>query len=198
MINLQHIFHVGDERRVGIRRNDPLFLQMRLEIVFFSVRPIVLSLARSTMFSSTTVVLQQLQRPLACDPWAVENRPGRSVSLPRPRQRCAVWPRPANACGPGRPRSLLPPAAGGSGNTYRSLVSRASQCGCHSTLRLPRNVSLQQDASLQQPGRMFAHMCQRVEPLTLRHAQPDDVFLDRDFRHVPIPGNVEYRCREPT
>ena len=28
---------------------------MRFEIVFFSVRPIVLSLARSTMFSSTTV-----------------------------------------------------------------------------------------------------------------------------------------------
>jgi hypothetical protein len=29
---------------------------MRLEQVFFSVRPIVLSLARSTMFSSTTAV----------------------------------------------------------------------------------------------------------------------------------------------
>ena len=54
MINLQHIFHVGYERCIGIRRDDPLLLQMRLENVFFSVRPIVLSLARSTMFSSTT------------------------------------------------------------------------------------------------------------------------------------------------
>ena len=54
MIYLQHIFHVGYERRIGIRRNDPLFLQVRFESVFFSVRPIVLSLARSTIFSSTT------------------------------------------------------------------------------------------------------------------------------------------------
>src|SRR5471030_551905 len=54
MINLQHILHVGYERRIGIRRDDPLFLQVRLERVFFSVRPIVLSLARSTIFSSTT------------------------------------------------------------------------------------------------------------------------------------------------
>src|ERR1700729_1605435 len=54
LINLQHILHVGYERRVGIRRDDPLFLQVRLERVFLSVRPIVVSLARSTMFSSTT------------------------------------------------------------------------------------------------------------------------------------------------
>jgi hypothetical protein len=38
MINLQHILHVGYERRIGIRRNDPLFLQVRLESVFLAVR----------------------------------------------------------------------------------------------------------------------------------------------------------------
>src|SRR5271166_4103039 len=54
MINLQHILHAGYERRIGIRRNDPLLLQMGFERVFFSVRPMVLSLARSTIFSSTT------------------------------------------------------------------------------------------------------------------------------------------------
>src|SRR6202158_6013598 len=55
VINLQHIFHVRHERRICLRRNDKLLVQVRLENVFFSVRPIVLSLARSTMFSSTTL-----------------------------------------------------------------------------------------------------------------------------------------------
>src|SRR5271166_6538624 len=54
LVNLQHILHAGYERSVGIRRDDPLLLQVRPEKVFFSVRPIVLSLARSTIFSSTT------------------------------------------------------------------------------------------------------------------------------------------------
>ena len=54
VIDFQHIFHGGHERGVGIRRNDELLFQVRLKEVFFSVRPIVLSLARPTMFSSTT------------------------------------------------------------------------------------------------------------------------------------------------
>src|SRR5712672_408656 len=53
LVNLQYILHAGYERGVGIRWDDPLLLQMRPEKVF-SVRPIVLSLARSTIFSSTT------------------------------------------------------------------------------------------------------------------------------------------------
>src|SRR5467141_4246758 len=54
LIDFQDVFHGGDKRRVGVGRNHPLLLVMRLENVFFSVRPIVLSLARSTMCSSTT------------------------------------------------------------------------------------------------------------------------------------------------
>src|SRR6266478_353934 len=50
----QHVFHRGYERAVGFRRDDPLLSAMGLENVF-SVRPIVLSLARSTMLSSTTL-----------------------------------------------------------------------------------------------------------------------------------------------
>src|SRR5271166_531024 len=56
LINLQYVLHAGDEGGVGIRWDDPLLLQMRLESVFLSVRPIVLSLARGTMFSCTTAV----------------------------------------------------------------------------------------------------------------------------------------------
>src|SRR6266487_19632 len=54
LIDFQDVFHGGNKRRVVVGRNHPLLLAMRLENVFFSVRPIVLSLARSTMCSSTT------------------------------------------------------------------------------------------------------------------------------------------------
>src|SRR5271168_3399976 len=54
LINLQNVFHGGNKGGVLVRRNDPLLFQMRLESVFFSVRPIVLSLARSTIGNSTT------------------------------------------------------------------------------------------------------------------------------------------------
>ena len=54
LIDFQHIFHVGNKGRAGIGRNHPLLLEMRSENVFLRVRPIVLSLARSTMCSSTT------------------------------------------------------------------------------------------------------------------------------------------------
>src|SRR5262249_54944771 len=56
LVSFQHILHAGYEGCVGVRRDNPLLLPVRLERVFFSVRPIVLSLARSTMFSSTTAV----------------------------------------------------------------------------------------------------------------------------------------------
>src|ERR1700681_477441 len=50
----QHIFHGGYERAIGLRRDDPALLAMGLENVFLSPRPIFVSLARSTMWSSTT------------------------------------------------------------------------------------------------------------------------------------------------
>ena len=40
LINVQYVFHGGHERGIGVGRNDPLLLQVRLENVFFSVRPI--------------------------------------------------------------------------------------------------------------------------------------------------------------
>src|SRR4030088_3006658 len=53
-VDRQHIFHGGYERAVGLRRDDPALPAMGLENVFFSARPIVESLARSTICSSTT------------------------------------------------------------------------------------------------------------------------------------------------
>src|SRR5947209_11855369 len=54
-VDAQHVFHSGYERAVGLRRDDPVLAAMGLKSVFLSARPIVLSLARSTMPSSTTL-----------------------------------------------------------------------------------------------------------------------------------------------
>src|SRR5262245_32579779 len=54
-IDGQHVVHSGYERAVCLRRDDPVLASMGLKSVFLSARPIVLSLARSTMPSSTTL-----------------------------------------------------------------------------------------------------------------------------------------------
>src|SRR5674476_774072 len=67
-IDGQHVLHGGYERAVGLGRNDPALPAMGLENVFLSARPIVESLARSTMWSSTTFFSNSLRvqraRPL--------------------------------------------------------------------------------------------------------------------------------------
>src|SRR5258708_30888619 len=52
--NLQDVLHRGHEGGAGVRWNDPLLSQMRLERVFFSVPPIAFSRARLMIFSSAT------------------------------------------------------------------------------------------------------------------------------------------------
>src|SRR6185437_5219914 len=68
LVHFQHVLHAGHESGVGVRRDHPLLVQVGSERIFLSVRPIVLSLARSTMFSSTTAVSSSLSvhraRPL--------------------------------------------------------------------------------------------------------------------------------------
>src|SRR5215467_13614783 len=54
-VDREHIFHRRYEGAVGLRRDDPALPVMRLETVFLTVRPIVESLARSTMPTSTTL-----------------------------------------------------------------------------------------------------------------------------------------------
>jgi len=63
VVDLDDILHGRHEGCVGIRRDHPLVVQVRLENVFLSVRPMVLSLARATMFSFDDLALQHLQRP---------------------------------------------------------------------------------------------------------------------------------------
>src|SRR5437660_11324852 len=91
----QHVFHGRHERAVGLRRDDPLLFQMRFENVFLRVRPIVLSLARSTIFSSTTLTATSSVR----GPWEVGNKPRRSVWLPSRHRKSSARQAPLVACG---------------------------------------------------------------------------------------------------
>src|ERR1700741_645152 len=54
-VDIQHLLHGRYECAIGLRRDDPLFLAVRLKRVFLRTRPIVLSLARSTMPRYTTL-----------------------------------------------------------------------------------------------------------------------------------------------
>ena len=53
LVSFQHVFHGRHEAGVGLGRDHPLPIAVRLERVFFNVRPIVLSLALPTMANST-------------------------------------------------------------------------------------------------------------------------------------------------
>src|ERR1700736_2873608 len=135
LINLQDVLHGGHEGGAGVRWNDPLLSQMRLERVFFSVRPIVLSLARLTIFSSTTASSSscnvQRARPAA---WS---RPTRSTWPRPPRRRCSASLNLVNACESGRPRTLLRPAAGASSRPCRHWSPVPPRSGCRSSPRPP-------------------------------------------------------------
>ena len=50
---------VATNGRIGVGRNHPLLLAMRLENVFFSVRPIVLSLAALDNVQFDNLLLEQ-------------------------------------------------------------------------------------------------------------------------------------------
>ena len=109
-VDSQHVFHRRYERAVGLGWDDPALAAMGLENVFLSARPIVESLARSTISSSTTFSSNNA-RSSALVPWAVANKPGRSVWLLSRRRISAEQPAPPVVSGSARPRSLPPQVA---------------------------------------------------------------------------------------
>src|SRR3984893_8450149 len=136
LINVQDVLHGGHEGGAGVRGNDPLLSQMRLESVFFSVRPIVLSLARLTIFSSTTAFPAVAMSSVPGRP-AAWNRPTRSTWPRPPRRRCAASLNLVNACESGRPRTLLRPAAGASSRPCRHCSPGPPRSGCRSSSHHP-------------------------------------------------------------
>ena len=113
VVDVQHVFHVSNESSAGLRRNDILLLQMRFEIVFFSVRPIVLSLARSTMFDHDAFV----DRGRLPRPFAGRTRQGDQLRLRRAVEDAWSGRVRASYLRRRRPRSLLRPAAGRCGRS---------------------------------------------------------------------------------
>src|ERR1700741_2875236 len=79
LVDGQHIFHRRYERAVGFRRNDPALFAVGLDNIFFSTRPIVLSLARSTMCNSTTFSSSNLKLQRAKPVGGVEH--AKAISL---------------------------------------------------------------------------------------------------------------------
>src|SRR4029077_17502236 len=128
LIDFQDVFHGGDKRRIGVGRNHPLLLAMRLWTVFFTVRQIVLSLARSTMCSSTTFsIWQSLPGP--------ERGSARSVLLPPRRRKSAAGRSSSCICGPTPPRTLPRPAGAWSARQWRCWCPAPRRSGCRSSLR---------------------------------------------------------------
>src|SRR5271167_4663113 len=84
VIDFKHILHGGDKRGAAVWWDHPLLLQVRLENVFFSVRPIVLSLTRSTISSSTTLASSSLSDQRECLRFSAASSPS-STSLCRVR-----------------------------------------------------------------------------------------------------------------
>src|SRR6516162_10845564 len=121
-IDGQHVLHRGYKGAVGLRRDDPTLPAMGFETVFLSVRPIVESLARSTIPSSTTLFSssRSVHRTYPCG--GLE----RSAWPPSRRRICAALPASHAACGSELPRTPLPPIACARGRPWKHLVSKAT------------------------------------------------------------------------
>src|SRR5882757_7523325 len=132
LVNVQDVLHGGHEGGAGVRWNDPLLSQMRLESVFFSVRPIVLSLARLTIFSSTTASSSScnVQRARPAGGLEQANAINLASAAPSKMRRLAEF---GECLRIGRPRTLLRPAAGASSRPCRHWSPAPPRSGCRSS-----------------------------------------------------------------
>src|SRR3954462_7431296 len=190
VIDFQHIFHGGDERRAGLGRNDELLFQVRFENVFLSVRPIVLSLTRSTIFSAHDFVFQQTQGPSRAPFRRLRTGQGDQFRLPGAIE-------DARSGGGGRVFALqhrleaffpqLPPRPG---DGRKAGVQRRSDPAITPGLPGWRGVHLQQDARLRQLlRRVLAAVDQALQLFTLVRTELHKVLLYGDFPrdHEPAP-----------
>ena len=168
---------VGDKRRIGVGQDHPLLLAMRLENVFFSVPArLCLSLARSTMCSSTTFSSSRRRLHLAKPSGA-----GERVSADQFCFRRAVENPP-----PGRVRScicgLTPPRTPSStslapgpldGGSIAGVQRRGRSAVAPAFARI-HYVRLQQDARLRQQLERNACLCrdQLVESIAFLRVEP--------------------------
>src|ERR1035437_2929281 len=136
LVDFQHVFHVGNEGRVGLRRDHPLLLEMRLENGFLRVRPIVLSLAHRTILSSTTFCSRRRRLHLACPAGAGPHVSAISFASAAPsnirgRAEFGLYLRVSTDSTPPRPIGAL------SARYWRCWCPEPRRSGCHSSHRQP-------------------------------------------------------------
>ena len=198
LIDFQDVFHGGDKRRVGVGRNHPLLLAVRLENVFFSVRPIVLSLARSTICSSTTFSSSRRRLHLAKPSGTGESVSAISFASAAPskirrRAEFELYLRANTASNPSSTSWRLVRS------TVAMLVSSAA------AIRLSLQPSPASDMSAFNRMRAFVSSWaerlplqnQLVESIAFLRVEPDHVFLDGNlFPGHESPPSLPCRDRD--
>ena len=187
MIDFQDVFHGGDKRRIGVGRDHPLLLAMRLENVFFSVRPIVLSRWRARQCcSSTTFSSSRRRLHLAKPSGAGEGQRDQFASAaPSKIRRRAEFE--LVFAGQHRLEPFLDQLAPGPSSTVAMLVSSAA------AIRLSLQPSPASDMSAFNGMRAFVSSWaerlplqnQLVESIAFLRVEPDHVFLDGNL----FPGH---------
>jgi hypothetical protein len=105
-VDVQHFFHRRYECATCFRRDNPLLFTVRLQRVFLSARPIVLSLARSTMPSSTTLSSSKRSVQRARPSGGAEQASAVSRAVFR-RQKSVLLQGARAVCGSAQPPGLL-------------------------------------------------------------------------------------------
>ena len=201
MVDLQDVLHAGDERGVGLRRDDPLLLQVRLESVFLSVRRRSCCRWRDRRCSaprrrfpaasaSTACVLFRRRRAGERDQLGLGGTSSKMRFLAELGECLRV-------------RAASTPPSTSRWRSVRAMMSMLVSRRCGEPAIAPgfaglRGIGLQQDACLQHlPCRTRALLYQRVEALPLVSAERYDVSLyGRLFRdHDASPGNRRYQFR---
>jgi hypothetical protein len=191
VIDLQHVFHARYECGVGIRWDDPLLFQVGLKEVFFSVRPIVLSLTRPTMFSSTTLYSSRRNvhraRPLGGSEQAsavslASPAPSKMRGLAEAGERFGV----STALEPFFDQLLT-----NAGDSHEAGVQRRGDLAVAPSFPCLAGIGLQQDPRPGQlPRRVLATLDQRIQTLSLFRTELHDILLYGDlFRgHESTPS----------
>ena len=162
--------------------NHPLLLAMRFENVFFSVRPIVLSLARSTMCSSTTFSSSRRRLHLAKPPAEEVSAINFASAAPSKIRGRRSWD---CICGQHRLQPFLNQLAPVR-STVAMLCPAPRQSGCHSSPRPhPIHPPSRGCAPSSATGGTLAFPDQLVEPIAFLRDEPNHVFLDGNL----FPGH---------
>ena len=178
VIDFQHVFHAGYECGVGIRRDDPLLIQVRLKAVFFSVRPIVLSLARATMFSSTTLSSSRRNVHLARPLGGSEQASAVSLASAAPSKMRGLAEAGESLRGQHRLEPFFDQLPTNPGDSHEAGVQRRSDLAVAPSFARLTCIGLQQDAGPGQlPRRVLATLDQGIKALSLFSTELHDILL---------------------